>query len=76
MTTSLSLRNYKEWKHCITQLCRIPLTLPYVEASLTALQDPRDYTTQRFVENWGEAHRLRVSEWFRIARAELKANGI
>lgn len=47
MTTPLSLRNYKEWKHCITQLCRIPLTLPYVEARLAALQDAArsDWTT-------------------------------
>ena len=74
MSTPLSLSNYKEWKHCITQLCRIPLTLPYIEARLDALQDPRDHATQRFIATWGDGHRAQVIEWFRIARAELKGN--
>ncbi|PZU12333.1 MAG: hypothetical protein DI606_09645 [Sphingobium sp.] len=64
---------YDEWKHCITVLCRIPLTPAFVEARIAALANPRDYGTLRFVETWGEAHRDRVTAWFLEARAELAA---
>lgn len=67
--------SYDEWKHCITVLCRIPLTTAFVEARLASLADPRDYGTQRFVETWGEAHLKQVKAWFLDARAELAAGG-
>ena len=68
--------SYDEWKHCITVLCRIPLTPRYVDARIAALADPRDYGTQRFIETWGEAHLDNVRGWFNQARAELAAGGL
>lgn len=68
-------RSYDEWKHCITVLCRIPLTPDYVEARIAALADSRDHSTQRFVETWGDAHRDRVRNWFLQARDDLAAGG-
>ena len=67
MTT---LKTYEDWKHCITQLCGIPLTGPYIEERLTALRDPANYNTQKFVAMWGDQHRLCVIGWFEQAQKE------
>ncbi len=66
----MSLKSYEDWKHCITQLCGIPLTGRYIEERLIALRDPADIMTQKFVEMWGEQHRLRVIGWFEQAQQE------
>jgi len=67
----LALKSYEDWKHCITELCRIPLTKAYVEQRLAALRDPADHATQKFVAIWGDQHRLRVIGWFDRAQREL-----
>ena len=72
MTAVLSLETYDDWKHCITVLCRIPLTLTYVEQRLAALRDPADYGTQKFIATWGEAHLAHVIGWFEQAERELQ----
>lgn len=65
------LQSYEDWKHCITMLCGIPLTRPFVEQRLAALRNISDYTTQKFVATWGEQHRLQVVGWFERARREM-----
>jgi len=75
MTEPLRLRNYQDWKHCITELCHIPLTLAYVEGRIAALNDHSAYQTQRFVQTWGEAHLDLVKAWFLQAREELRTEG-
>ena len=67
-----SLKTYDEWKHCITVLCRIPITLAYVEERLAALRDPADHSTQKFIATWGGAHLARVIGWFEQAERELR----
>ena len=71
MNRMLALKSYEDWKHCITVLCGIPLTKSYIEQRLTALRDPANNTTQKFVPMWGEQHRLRVIGWFEQARQEV-----
>ncbi len=66
-----ALKSYEDWKHCITVLCGIPLTRPYIEERLTALRDPADPSTQKFVATWGEQHRLCVIGWFEQAQQEI-----
>ncbi len=68
----LTLNTYDDWKHCITVLCRIPLTPTYVEQRLAALRDPADHSTQKFIATWGEAHLARVIGWFEQAERELR----
>ena len=68
---TLTLKSYEDWKHCITQLCGIPLTGPYIKERLAALRDPADTATQKFVAMWGEEHRLRVIGWFEHAQQEI-----
>ena len=53
-------------------LCRIPLTLAYVEQRLTALRDPADHKTQKFIATCGEAHLARVIDWSEQAERELR----
>ena len=64
-------RTYEEWQHCITVKCGIPLTMDYVQARLQALQNPSDYHTQRFVEQWGPDHLSRTIDWFSQAEKKL-----
>lgn len=64
-------QNYEEWEHCITVQCGIPLTRDYVAARIAALEDGRDFHTQRFIARWGEAHHSRTLAWFRQAANRL-----
>ncbi|MEM7695550.1 MAG: hypothetical protein AAF318_13940 [Pseudomonadota bacterium] len=68
-----ALRNYADWKNCIVNLCKIPLTDDFVARRLEELRDENDLKTRKFVETWGEAHRLKVIGWFEEAQAELGA---
>ena len=67
-----TLKTYEDWKHCITVLCRIPLTSAYVEERIAALRNPADYGTQKFLATWGEPHLERVIGWFEQAGRELQ----
>lgn len=67
-----ALKTYDDWKHCITELCGIPLTPIYVEQRLAALRDPADERTQKFVATWGEPHLSQVIGWFEQAERELR----
>lgn len=66
------MKTYEDWKHCITALCRIPLTPVYVRERLATLRDPDDHATQKFIATWGEPHRERVIGWFEQAERELQ----
>lgn len=65
------LRTYDDWKHCITDICKVPLTADYVAARLKELRDTQNFDTKKFVGSWGEPHRQRVVEWFEQAETEL-----
>lgn len=64
---------YEGWKHCITELCRIPLTQDYIEKRITDLNNPNDYHTQKFIDTWGEAHLKKIIGRFEQARDEFKS---
>ncbi|MCR9092033.1 hypothetical protein [Algiphilus sp.] len=66
-----ALNSYQDWKHCITELCGIPLTQAFIEQRLAALRDATDGKTRQFVEVWGEPHRQRVIGWFEQAQREV-----
>lgn len=65
--------NYEDWKVCITVYCGIPLTREFVQQRIIALNDKKDFHTQRFIERWGQAHHDRTLAWFQKAAEELKA---
>lgn len=66
-----SLSTYDDWKHCIVELCGIPLTQAYVAKRLEELRDENNHNTRRFVSSWGDQHRIQVISWFEQAQAEL-----
>ncbi|MEM1053131.1 MAG: hypothetical protein AAGI28_13660 [Pseudomonadota bacterium] len=63
--------NYDEWEHCITVSCGIPLTTSFVARRIEALNNLRDHHTSKFVDTWGEAHRLQTIAWFEEAQRRL-----
>ncbi|MEM6440992.1 MAG: hypothetical protein AAF763_15005 [Pseudomonadota bacterium] len=63
---------YEEWKHCITVKCSIPLTQDFVVERIAALEDAGDFSTQKFIERWGEAHHANTLAWFRQAQTLLE----
>lgn len=66
------LRTYDDWKHCIVELCQIPLTPSFVAERLEELRDESNAKTQKFVDKWGDKHRKRVIAWFEQAQDELR----
>ncbi|MEM9356782.1 MAG: hypothetical protein AAGB04_11250 [Pseudomonadota bacterium] len=66
------LRTYDDWKHCIVELCQIPLTQAYVAQRLDELRDEGNHNTQKFVSSWGDKHRKQVIAWFEQAQTELE----
>lgn len=64
-------RSYEDWRHCITHICGIPLTEPYIRQRIHALNDGRDHMTAGFVQLYGEAHRKQTLAWFERALEEV-----
>ena len=58
---------YKEWKHCITVDCGIPLARNFIKERIAALVDMGDFYTQKFIESWSPEHHERTLAWFRRA---------
>lgn len=71
-----TLRTYADWKHCIVELCQIPLTPAYVDRRLDELRDDTNAQTRKFVTTWGETHRNRVIDWFEQAKKELSNSAV
>lgn len=65
------LRTYDDWKHCISEICKIPLTEEFVRRRLTELGDTQNHNTQKFVSTWGENHRKQIVTWLEMAEREL-----
>jgi len=68
------LQNFDDWKHCITEICKVPLTPDFVAKRLKELRDTKNFDTQKFVASWGEPHRQQVIAWFEQAETELTPN--
>ncbi|WP_110710451.1 hypothetical protein [Salinicola sp. CR57] len=67
MSTPPIPTTFEEWHHCITVECQISLTREYVAQRLQALDDPRDYATQRLIAFYGRRHHQQVVSWFEQA---------
>ena len=65
--------SYEKWKHCITVVCGIPLTLKYVQERIAALNDGKDYHTQQYIKVWGSERHSQTISWFQRAADELSA---
>lgn len=64
-------QTYEEWRHCITVICRQPITRPYIEERIAALNSKNDHMTQAFVQLYGEQQRRKTLQWFEQAKQEF-----
>ncbi len=70
MSTIRLPQNFEEWRQCIEVLCRIPLTKAFVESRIRELSKPKSKLDRRFVEMYGEEHRVQVLSWYKKVQAE------
>ena len=66
-TTDFYFQSYSEWHKAITERCKIDLTPEYVRSRISALQNPKDKSTQEFKLKYGEPYLQQVIEWFKQA---------
>ena len=66
-TKDFYFQSYSEWHKAITERCKIDLTPEYIRSRISALQNPKDKSTQEFRVKYGEQYLLQVIEWFRQA---------
>ncbi|WP_265975582.1 hypothetical protein [Brucella intermedia] len=66
------LKTFEDWKFCITEICKVPLTPDFVERRLKELCDPDAFETQKFVQSWGEKHLRQVIAWFEQAQDDIR----
>lgn len=71
MKKQLIPETYEQWHHCITVLCKQPLTPEYINTRIKALINLNDCTTQKYVELYGEQQRLKTIQWFEKAKTTL-----
>jgi hypothetical protein len=64
---------YADWRVCIEQRCRQPLTPTFIAARFAALRDPADAHTRDFARLYGPAHLSAVTGWFEHAATETRA---
>lgn len=60
-------QNYQEWRHCITDNCRLELTSDYIEQRINALQEYDPV----FLQLYGKQHWQQTLEWLNRAQQEL-----
>ena len=70
MTPSLPA-TYTEWRHCITEVCGIPLTADFIQHRLSVLGNPHNDMTKRFIALYGKPHWQQTKQWFMDALNEL-----
>lgn len=56
--------SYTEWRHCITEICGIPLGESFIRERLAALDDDNDHMTRKFIELYGWKHWKQTKDWF------------
>lgn len=63
-------QSYSEWRHALTEQCRIELTPEYARSRVAALQNAKDPATREFTEKYGEAYLQQVIQWFEQAEQQ------
>ena len=63
-------QNFEEWRHCIEVLCKTPLTESFVETRIEQLENLTSKLDRRFVEMYGDAHRVQVLTWYKQVKDE------
>ncbi|MBU2884361.1 hypothetical protein KO507_01135 [Gilvimarinus agarilyticus] len=72
MTDSIVPQTYAQWRHCITEICQIPLTANYIEQRIKSLNNPNDHTTEQFIRLYGNEQHRHTLQWFEQEKTELQ----
>lgn len=64
-------RSYSEWKICITEKCKIPLTADFVKLRIEALSDEKSEERQKFTQLYGAQWTKTVLGYFQQASKEI-----
>ncbi len=67
VTANFYFQSYDEWRHALTERCKINLTPDYARTRISALRDTADPHTKEFTAQYGEAYLQQVIEWFEQA---------
>jgi len=67
-TNDFYFQSYAEWRHALTERCKIDLTPDYARERVSALRNPDDPHTQEFTEKYGDAYLQQVIQWFEQAQ--------
>lgn len=68
MKTPIIPSNYEQWKHCIVKDCGIPLTTPFIEARIAAMNDVNNEYTRQFLKCYGKTHYENTKHWLKQAK--------
>ena len=71
MSNEVFPSTYEGWKHCITELCGIPLTKEYVEERISVFSNENSEEYKRFLKRYGNDWTQKVSGYFQQALKSL-----
>lgn len=57
-------QSFGEWKSCIENDCKIPLTKEFAQKRLTVYQNRKNPETLKFISLFGEQHLDNIIKWF------------
>ena len=63
--------NFKEWKNCIVNECKIKLTNDFVVNRLKIYEDKRNPETRKFIALYGEQHLNNIIYWLKKSSKEI-----
>jgi hypothetical protein len=55
----------KEWKNCIENQCKIPLTESFIKSRLTIYENNEHPETKTFARLYGEKHLNNIISWLK-----------
>lgn len=58
-------KTFEDWKYCIVQNCKIPLTKEFAAQRLTILENKNHKETKRFKELYGKKYLQNIISWYR-----------
>ncbi|GAB3414125.1 hypothetical protein [Niabella aquatica] len=59
-------QTFEQWKHCIVNKCRIPLTKDFAKSRLAIYKESDHPETKKFVQLYGAQHLRHIVEWLNL----------
>lgn len=59
-------QTFEQWKHCIVNECRTPLTKDFAKSRLAIYKENDHPETKKFVQLYGTQHLRHIIEWLSL----------